>query len=196
MTSLVVFTISYPSININDYSGEHDIDPAYPVKYECHAVHVPLAELDTICDPRFIPGSEEFIAHAASLPAPFHRLCLIRSTRQLESITLDVLRGKPHLTVIRNPCTLMFKPLDGGPVSTLTLNRFPEFQRYVSYIVASPQSLILKLRRNIAFSLSVTYPRKTRLSSSASLMPLQRGANTRWFLWSSILFLITSPVVQ
>ncbi|KAJ3559401.1 hypothetical protein NM688_g373 [Phlebia brevispora] len=127
-------------IDISDYSGDYSVDPPYPVKYECHALHVSLAALEAICDPRFVPGSPEFIAHAAAQPPPFHRLCLIRSSRELGTLTLDEIRGKAHLTVLRKPTTLMMKPLDGGPATIVNTHRILAFR----HLPPQNQTLIVR----------------------------------------------------
>ncbi|PSR74463.1 hypothetical protein PHLCEN_2v9810 [Hermanssonia centrifuga] len=114
-------------IDVSDYSGEHAIDAPYPLKHECHTLHVPLKELETLCDPRFVPGSAEFIAHAKALPPPFRRVCFIRSTRTLGNIVLDELSDEPSLSIIRYPNSIMFKPLNGGPIATLTIENFGDF---------------------------------------------------------------------
>lgn len=119
------------SINISEYSGEHEIDAPYPLKYECITYHVPLTTLEDLCHPRFVPGSKEFIEHAKKQTPPFTRISLIRSTRQLGTLSLDDFAGQPHLTLVRYPNDVMFKPLNGGPTSVIKLRPYNDFAAYV-----------------------------------------------------------------
>lgn len=118
-------------LNVSEYSGEHEIDSPYPLKYECVTFHVALTALEDLCDPRFVPGSNEFIEHARKLPPPFTRVAHIRTTKQLGTLSLDDFAGKPHLTLVRYPNEIIFKPLNGGPTSILNLRSFPDFMEDV-----------------------------------------------------------------
>ena len=118
-------------LNVSEYSGEHEIDSPYPLKYECVTFHVALTALEDLCDPRFVPGSNEFIEHARELPPPFTRVAHIRTSKQLGTLSLDDFAGKPHLTLVRYPNEIIFKPLNGGPTSILDLRPFPDFAQDV-----------------------------------------------------------------
>ncbi len=150
-----------PRIDVSDYSGEHAIDAPYPLKHECHTLHVPLKELETLCDPRFVPGSAEFIAHAKALPPPFRRVCFIRSTRTLGNIVLDELSDEPSLSIIRYPNSIMFKPLNGGPIATLTIENFGDFAQSVS-----------RSSQPSCFSVSLMFLRILLASSYTSYTPV------------------------
>ncbi|KAI0692045.1 hypothetical protein BC835DRAFT_1278331 [Cytidiella melzeri] len=121
-------------INVSEYSGEHEIDAPYPLKYECVTFHVSLKALEDLCDPRFVPGSKASIEHAIKQPPPFTRICLIRSTRQLGTLSLDDFAGQPHLTLVRYPNDVMLKPLNGGPVTVVKLLPYPDFAAYVRMV--------------------------------------------------------------
>lgn len=108
------------SVDISQYSADYDVDPPYPLVYECTVLHAPLAALESIGDPRFVPGTQAFIDHAKTQPPPFRRIAMIRSTRSLGPGTMDEMWGSPYLAIVRRPNTIMFKNLDGGAVSTLT----------------------------------------------------------------------------
>lgn len=120
---------------MSEYSGEHDIDAPYPLKYECITLHVSLEALEDLCDPRFVPGSKAFIEHARSLEPPFKTVSYIRSTRQLGAISLDDYAGNPYVTIVRYPNDILIHPLNGGPTSAINLKPYPEFAAYVSFFL-------------------------------------------------------------
>lgn len=83
-------------------------------------LHVSLESLEILGDPRFLPGSQEFLDHAKAQPPPFRRLAVVRSTRFLGPVALDEIFGSPFIAIVRRPNSIMFKDLDGGAVSTIT----------------------------------------------------------------------------
>ncbi|KAI0340012.1 hypothetical protein BDW22DRAFT_1335076 [Trametopsis cervina] len=126
-------------INVSEYSADHEIDAPYPLKYECITFHVPLRTLEGLCDTRFVPGSRAFLEHAKAQIPPFQQICLIRSSRKLGTLSLDDFAGKPYLTLMRFPNDIMFKPLNGGPLSVLTVRPIPQFAANVR--IASPRPI-------------------------------------------------------
>ncbi|KAJ3480202.1 hypothetical protein NLI96_g8518 [Meripilus lineatus] len=111
--------------NLSQISGDYDVDPPCPLVYECTVLHAALDSLESVGDPRLIPGSQAFIDHARSQPPPFRRIAIIKSTRCLGPATMDEILGSPYLAIVRYPNTIMFKNLDGGAISTLTPTTIP-----------------------------------------------------------------------
>ncbi|KAH9830521.1 uncharacterized protein C8Q71DRAFT_886450 [Rhodofomes roseus] len=109
-----------PSVDVSAFSGDHEIDPPTPIKYECVALETPLECLELLSDPRLTPGTQEWKAHAKSQPKPFRWLATIRTRSQLMYPDIDELFGKPYLAVLKKPNSIMFKNLEGGLASTLT----------------------------------------------------------------------------
>lgn len=115
-------------INVSEYSPEHDIDPPYPLKYECNTYFITLKVLEDLCDPRFVPGSRAFLENAVAQPTPFKHMCLVRSSTPITNICLDDFYGNPCVSVVKHPDTIVFKPLcDDGPVSMVKMLPFAEF---------------------------------------------------------------------
>ncbi|KZT63632.1 hypothetical protein DAEQUDRAFT_733599, partial [Daedalea quercina L-15889] len=85
-----------PAVDVSTFSGDHEIDPPTPIKYECVALEVPLECLELLSDPRLTPGTPEWAAHASAQPKPFR-----------------------YLAVLKRPNSIMFKNLEGGLASTL-----------------------------------------------------------------------------
>lgn len=113
------------AIDISKYSPDHDVDPQVPVKYECVTLHVSLYSLEVLSDPRFVPGSAEFLQHARAQPRPFRIIAVIRTRSPLGPPTLDEVFGSPYLAIVKRPNSIMFKNLNGGAVSTLTCSPSP-----------------------------------------------------------------------
>ncbi|KAH9926374.1 uncharacterized protein B0H18DRAFT_1166294 [Fomitopsis serialis] len=108
-----------PSVDVSEFSGDHEIDPPTPIKYECVALEVPLECLELLSDPRLTPGTPEWKAHANAQPKPFRYLAIIRTRSQLMYPDIDELFGKPYLAVLKRPNSIVFQNLEGGAASTL-----------------------------------------------------------------------------
>jgi hypothetical protein len=115
----------------SNYSDMNDMDPPYPLRYECMGLMVALDTLEDLADPRFPPGSAEFLERAKALPSPFSRLSRIRSHSQLDTIDLADVRGNPYIAVVKKPETIIFKNLDTGIMSSLTIRRWEGFEEAV-----------------------------------------------------------------
>ncbi|GJE92198.1 F-box protein [Phanerochaete sordida] len=113
-------------ININEYAPDTDLDPPFPMKYECHTYHIPLAALEAQCDPRMVPNSQECINHALAQAKGFNHVYLMRSCTPISSVSLDDVYGVPCITAVKQPMTIMFKPLalPSIPPSMVTLAPF------------------------------------------------------------------------
>ena len=109
-----------PPVDVSTWSGDHEIDAPIPIKYECVALEVPLEYLETLSDPRLVPGTPEWVAHASAQPKPFRYLIAIRTRSQLMHPDIDELFGKPYLAVVKRPNSVIFQNLEGGPSATLT----------------------------------------------------------------------------
>ncbi|EPS95973.1 hypothetical protein FOMPIDRAFT_1131444, partial [Fomitopsis schrenkii] len=107
-------------VDVSLWSGDHEIDAPIPIKYECVALEVALDCLETLSDPRLVPGTPEWIAHAHAQPKPFRSLTIIRTRSQLMNPDIDELFGKPYLAVVKRPNSILFKNLEGGPSAILT----------------------------------------------------------------------------
>ena len=108
------------SININEFSGEHEIDPPYPIVYSCTAIHTSLMDLETLAESIYAPGSQEWHQRAETLPSPFVSLIKIHAKHRLGSISLGEAHGVPYLGVIKHPNSILFKRLNGGYMTTFT----------------------------------------------------------------------------
>lgn len=109
-----------PPVDVSLWSGDYEIDAPIPIKYECVALEVPLECLETLSDPRLVPGTPEWIAHASMQPKPFRYLFAVRTRSQLMYPDIDELFGKPYLAVVKRPNSIVFQNLEGGPSATLT----------------------------------------------------------------------------
>ncbi|EKM54503.1 uncharacterized protein PHACADRAFT_175013 [Phanerochaete carnosa HHB-10118-sp] len=98
-------------VNINEYAAEYDLDPPYPIKYECHTYHIPLEALEAQSDPRMIPNSGDYISRALVQAKGFNHVYMIRSSTPISSVSLDDIYGVPCITAVKQPATIMFKPL-------------------------------------------------------------------------------------
>ncbi|EPS99328.1 hypothetical protein FOMPIDRAFT_1147454 [Fomitopsis schrenkii] len=107
-------------VDVSLWSGDHEIDAPIPIKYECVALEVPLECLETLSDPRLVPGTPEWIAHAQAQPKPFRYLTIVRTRSQLMYPDIDELFGKPYLAVVQRPNSIVFHNLEGGPSGKLT----------------------------------------------------------------------------
>ncbi|KAI0937436.1 hypothetical protein AcV5_005347 [Taiwanofungus camphoratus] len=139
------------AIDISKYSPDHDVDLQVPVKYECVTLHVSLYSLEVLSDPRFVPGSAEFLQHARAQPRPFRIIAVIRTRSPLGPPTLDEVFGSPYLAIVKRPNSIMFKNLNGGAVSTLTCSPSPVHPNEPHFIMAIRllplQNLVLVVRR-------------------------------------------------
>lgn len=95
---------------------------------------VSLDTLEELADPKCPPGSAEYLERAKAQPPPFVRLSRIRSHSQLDAVDLADIRGEPHVAVVKKPETIMFKNLDTGVISSLTIRRFLGFENTVGHI--------------------------------------------------------------
>lgn len=106
-------------VDINEFSGEHVIDPPYPLHYDCDALFITLDSLELLADCVHPPGSARFIEYASSLPRPFRRLTRLRSKSPLGPIVLEEVYGSPYVGVVRRPNSILFKELNGGALAVL-----------------------------------------------------------------------------
>lgn len=95
------------------------------MEYSCETIHVALCDLETLADGIHAPGSEKWHQQADSLPVPFKALARIRSATRLGPITLGEAHDMPHLSVVRQPSSILFKSLNGGAMATLAPNDIP-----------------------------------------------------------------------
>ncbi|OCH90541.1 hypothetical protein OBBRIDRAFT_877134 [Obba rivulosa] len=105
-------------IHISVYTDDW-VDPEIPLKYECQVLHISLRALETLADPRIVPGSEEYIRHAQREGHSFKTLARIRTSSILGLPALDELFDKPYLALPKLPDRIIFQPLCGGPASIL-----------------------------------------------------------------------------
>src|ERR1700691_2485316 len=92
---------------------------------------VSLDTLEDLADPKFPPGSVEFLERAKAQPPPFLRLSRIRSRSRLDTIDLAEVRGDPYIAVVKKPETIVFKNLNTGITSSLTIKRCSGFEHVV-----------------------------------------------------------------
>ena len=95
---------------------------------------VSLETLEQLADPKCPPGSAEFFERAKSQPPPFVRLSRIRSRSQLDTIDLADVWGNPYVAVVKRPETIVFKNLNTGITSSLTVKRWLGFENVVCSI--------------------------------------------------------------
>lgn len=107
-------------VDVSIWSGDYEIDAPIPIKYECVTLEVPLVSLETLSDPRLVPGTPEWIAHARSQPKPFRSLTEIRTRSQLMYPDIAEIFGEAYLAVVKRPNSILFKNISGGPSATLT----------------------------------------------------------------------------
>lgn len=118
---------------MSKYSGEHDVEPEVPVKYECNTFDVSLVDLENLSNCPYHPGSADFIEFARQQEAPFRRVAQITSRRKLGPIVLDEHMSTPYLVVVKQPDQIIFKELDGEKVpAILTCVDTPEAEGLVS----------------------------------------------------------------
>ncbi|KAK7686478.1 hypothetical protein QCA50_010074 [Cerrena zonata] len=138
-------------VDINKFSGEHEIDPPYPMDYSCEMVHVPLCDLETLADSVHAPGSEEWHQLAESLPSPFGSLTRIQSDVHLGPITLGEAHHLPYISVVKRPNAIIFRSLNGGAMTTLELNDIPATagkpHKIMSMRMLTEQNHVLVIRR-------------------------------------------------
>lgn len=122
------------SININDYADDTHLDPPYPLKYECHTYHIPLEALEAQSDPRLVPNSQEYINHALAQARGFNHVYMMRSSTPISSVSLDDVYGVPCVSAVKQPVTIMFKPLAVPSVapSMVTILPLPNLEVFVS----------------------------------------------------------------
>lgn len=104
------------------------------------ALSVSLDTLEDLADPNFPPGSAQFLERAKTQPPPFWRISRIRSHSQLDKVDLAVVRGVPYIAVAKKPETVVFKNLDTGVTSSLTIKRWEGFENVVSHILECPET--------------------------------------------------------
>jgi len=126
-------------MNPSDYDETRDIDPPYPLRYECVALLVSLDALEDLADPHFPPGSAEFLERAKAQSPPFSRLSRIRSRSRLDTIDLADICGEPYIAVVKKPETIVFKNLDTGVTSSLTIKRWWGFEDVVCCMSSSQE---------------------------------------------------------
>lgn len=123
------------SPNINDFSGDHDIDFPGPVKHECQVVHISLSSIEMFTNCGLEPGTPEFQELTKSQPAPFRWVAKVRTdTSRLGYPSINILHGIPTITVIRFPDLLWIFPIVdnvGGQIR-IKLARHEEWQQHVS----------------------------------------------------------------
>lgn len=119
---------------MSDYAEITDIDPPFPLRYECVALSVSLEAMEYLADPDILPGSTEFLERAKAHAPPFHRLSRIRSHSPFHTIDLADVRGMPYMAVVKKPETIVFKNLDSGESSSLTIRRWEGFESVVGAV--------------------------------------------------------------
>lgn len=143
-------------IDLNEFSGDHTIDSDEAVISECSALHISLTSLETLGDPSFIPGSQEFIDHARAQPPPFRLLAIVRTRHLISNTTLDEISGTPYLVVAKDPNTILFKDLENGALSILHCRECPDFANFAHRIMAVR---VLPEQHQIMVCRSVALPR-------------------------------------
>lgn len=90
--------------------------------------------MEVLTDPRLLPGSQVFIEKTKTLPGPFQQICLIRSrSRKITNVVLgDFGLNEPYLTVVKQPESILFKPLNGGPLAVLNILPHGPYEHLVS----------------------------------------------------------------
>ena len=120
------------SLNISDFEGNYDLDLPYPVEYECVTSHISLESLETLSNPKLVPGSEAFLDAARKQPKPFLVVDSFTDYAKLSCLCLDEFRGKPALTLVKQPHIVMFRPLSGPPEVEMILSSYPGYEEWVS----------------------------------------------------------------
>lgn len=103
---------------------EESMNLPHPLRYECTAVSISLDSLEDLVE-LTSRGPAEFLRHASARPSPFTRISTIRSRSPLTALDLTVVVGVPYLAVVKHYETVVFKNLDNGSVSSLTISRWP-----------------------------------------------------------------------
>jgi len=88
-------------VDVSDYSEDHVIDFAVPVRYELNVIHCPLSSLHVAEDPRFPPGSSAYTARIDAQLPPFHSVTVIRSNTAFDFTDIDVLDGAPYVIAVQ-----------------------------------------------------------------------------------------------
>ncbi|KAI0325658.1 hypothetical protein GY45DRAFT_208455 [Cubamyces sp. BRFM 1775] len=119
-------------------STYHEIDPDVKLKYDCTAVHAPLADLEFLTDIAQMSSAAEFVAKARRLPPPFRNLVSVRSGPDHRLVCPDIeeMFDSPYLAVAKWPRSVILKRLDGGPLVTLVCPVGDEFAAQPHYIKA------------------------------------------------------------
>ena len=107
------------------------------------ALLISLDILEDLADPNVPPGSVEFLERAKAQPAPFSRLSRIRSRSQLDTIDLADIRKVPYIAVVKKPETIVFKNLDSGVTSSLTIKRWWGFENVVCRMLSGRAELLI-----------------------------------------------------
>ncbi|KAG1779564.1 hypothetical protein EV702DRAFT_1178268 [Suillus placidus] len=100
------------------------IDAPIPLEYVATCLQISLDALDTLGNPMFVPGSQEFFDFAALQPPPFRLLGYLRSDSELRNVDLGEVDGVPNMVVAKMPETIVMKELTSdGLISTFECAR-------------------------------------------------------------------------
>ncbi|KAJ3538960.1 hypothetical protein NM688_g6437 [Phlebia brevispora] len=97
---------------VNRGVREDEKDGGRRTVYECRALHVSTDDIESLCDPSLVPGSQAFIKRAQVTASPFAELAYARSSRPLGPLSLDELEGRTYLSWVH---------ADGDNVNKITL---------------------------------------------------------------------------
>ncbi|KAF7975190.1 hypothetical protein HWV62_10248 [Athelia sp. TMB] len=97
----------------------------HPLRYECSVVAISLQNVEDLVELITRHGPHEYLRHAAARPAPFTRLSTIRSRSPLTALDLAEVVGVPYVAVVKHHETIVFKNLNNGSMSSLTVSRWP-----------------------------------------------------------------------
>lgn len=120
------------SVDPSKFADKSDIDPPGRLRYECVCLLISLETLEELADPAFPPGSSAFLERARLQPPPFYRLSRVRSRSQLDEIDLAQVNGQPYMAIVKKPESIVFKNLNSGDTSSLTIKRWWGFEDTVS----------------------------------------------------------------
>ncbi|KAJ4470818.1 hypothetical protein J3R30DRAFT_3710722 [Lentinula aciculospora] len=86
--------------DLNELSANPDIDPPYPLRYECLCTFVDMEALELLSDPFITRKSQAFRDRAAALPQPFQYVIHFVSNSPIEHPSLFESDGKPFAAVL------------------------------------------------------------------------------------------------
>jgi hypothetical protein len=83
--------LTFPSIDVSDFSDEPFFDYPVSVRYELFVLCCPLDVLDKLDEPRCPPGTQKYGETIVTLPAAFQVATVVRSNSPFELTDLDTL---------------------------------------------------------------------------------------------------------